>query len=114
MRALKFQCVTCYDVLTRPVVRAAHVHADASSWAEGLRPAVQAEWLCDCYRLRVHDDAHYGAGYLHGPSHPAATPTSVLQDFFVFCKLAVANRLVPRDWQWGVFLQHASEALPYA
>jgi hypothetical protein len=29
-------------------------------WAAGLTPAKQHEWLTDCYRMRVDDDAVYG------------------------------------------------------
>lgn len=31
-----------------------------SDWSQGLSPDQQAEWLVDCYRMRVDDDYAWG------------------------------------------------------
>jgi len=33
-----------------------------AAWAQGLKPDKQAEWLVDCYRMRLDDDYVYGGG----------------------------------------------------
>jgi len=33
-----------------------------AAWAQGLKPDKQAEWLVDCYRMRLDDDYAYGGG----------------------------------------------------
>jgi hypothetical protein len=65
----------------------------------GLSTAKRYEWLIDCYRLRVSDDARWGH-YVHGLYAAVArgpgTYTRVnviLPDLLVFCKLAVRAKV---------------------
>lgn len=83
----------------------------ASSWAAGLTAKQQAEWLVDCYRMRVDDDYTWGGDCrgLYGGSD-----TDVLEDFLVFCKLAVRNAVVPHNWDWRAFLRVAVNLLKFA
>ncbi|KAG2493057.1 hypothetical protein HYH03_008720 [Edaphochlamys debaryana] len=82
-----------------------------SAWAAGLSPAQRAAWLVDCYRMRVTDDMHGGAGYRHGPAHEHCNRDTILFDFLVFCKLAVKQGVVPPGWDWPAFLAAAEGAV---
>ncbi|KAI7839144.1 hypothetical protein COHA_007147 [Chlorella ohadii] len=84
------------------------------AWAHGLSTEQRYEWLCDCYRMRVDDDYAWGGGNLHGLYAPDASGDSVAEDFLVFCKMAVANGVVPPGWDWARFLQVSAGLLPYA
>ncbi|MEW5311679.1 MAG: hypothetical protein WDW38_003374 [Sanguina aurantia] len=86
----------------------------ASSWAEGLGSAERAEWLVDCYRMRVDDDYVNGGCNLHGLYDPDHTAMTVTLDFAVFCKLALANNVLPDGWDWKVLLSKAGGLLPFA
>ncbi|KAJ3048610.1 hypothetical protein HK097_010386 [Rhizophlyctis rosea] len=83
-------------------------------WLPGLSPSGAAEWFVDCYRLRLDDDMVWGGGNLHGLYDPEATPKSIAADFLVFCKLAVAHKVVPSNFDWSLCLTKAQELLPYA
>ena len=63
-------------------------------WALGLSRAAAAEWLVDCYRMRVDDDVFWAPVYLHGLAAPDTSPAIVVNDFLVFAKLAVRHRYV--------------------
>ena len=82
------------------------------AWMNGLDEEKQRAWLVDCYRLRVDDDYALG-GQFHG-LYAEATPTGLVQDFLVFCKLAVARGVVPRAWAWAPFLKVAAAELLYS
>lgn len=86
-----------------------------SAWARGLSPAMQHEWLVDCYRMRVDDDYAWGGGELRG-LYAAATGGggSIWKDFLVFCKLAVRRQAIPHEWDWCRFLATAEGLLRYA
>ena len=86
-------------------------------WARGLTAEQQREWLTDCYRMRVDDDAVWGGGNLHGlyaASDRGGGPNMIADDFLVFCKLAVKQKCVPAEWNWPAFLTKARQLLPYA
>lgn len=85
-----------------------------ASWAVGLAPAQQFEWLTDCYRMRVDDDYCWGGDNLHGLYDPDSTNLTIMADFLVFCKLAVLNKVIPRGWNWSQFLSTAAKLNPYA
>ncbi|GAB4817278.1 hypothetical protein N2152v2_004324 [Parachlorella kessleri] len=86
-----------------------------AAWATGLSQAKRYEWLVDCYRMRIDDDYVYGGGNLHGLYDPDATKETVVQDFLVFCKLAVLHEVIPQQgWSWPDCLGHATQELPYA
>mmetsp|Transcript_41369 Transcript_41369/g.69199 ORF Transcript_41369/g.69199 Transcript_41369/m.69199 type:complete len:268 (-) Transcript_41369:348-1151(-) len=85
-----------------------------ATWANGLSPDKQYEWLCDCYRMRMDDAYCWGGGELRGVMNPEATPESVSTELFVFCKLAVKNKVVPPHWNWEAFLAKAIGLVIYA
>lgn len=84
-----------------------------SSWAIGLSPAEQHEWLIDCYRMRVDDMMHYGMGCV-GLYSSDAEAKDVVEDFFVFCKLALKNEIIPNGWDWKAFIETGEDLLAYA
>jgi MYND finger len=85
-----------------------------SSWSDGMTPAKQREWLVDCYRLRVDNDYAIGGGNMHGLYALDEDPQTVVDDFMVFCHLAVEHWVIPLDWDWPAFLQCARTLLGYA
>lgn len=87
---------------------------DPSDWARGLPPAKQAEWLVDCYRMRVDDDYCWGGGYLHGLYDMDTSEEMIAEDFLIFCKLAIQNSVLPAGWSWAKCLDEAAKLLPYA
>lgn len=87
-------------------------------------------WLVDAYRCRLDDDMQRGR--LRGLCEPGATAASIMLDFFVFCKLALANGVAPPEgfilgsqdadqfglgetegwaWSWDAFLRMARSSL---
>jgi hypothetical protein len=60
------------------------------------------------------DDAYCWGGELRGVMNPEATPESVSTELFVFCKLAVKNKVVPPNWKWEAFLAKAIGLVIYA
>jgi hypothetical protein len=49
----------------RPVAREGGRAAAANAgWADAMSGSNQAEWLVDCYRLRLQDDSDYGGEHL--------------------------------------------------
>lgn len=86
-----------------------------SAWASGLSPALQREWLVDCYRMRVDDDYAWGGGKLRGLyAASCGDGGDVALDFLTFCKLAVRKNVVPKGWDWAAFLQTAKGLLRFA
>ena len=79
-----------------------------------MEQAKQLSWFVDCYRMRVDDDYALGGCYLHGLYSQPTSPSKILRDFLVFCKLALARDVVPAGWRWGPCLQQAGEDLGYA
>ena len=63
-------------------------------------PAKKGEWLVDCYRMRVHDEMQW-AGRGRGMFILNADEEDVIDDFLVFCKLAVQSGVIKRDWHWN-------------
>eukprot|EP00884_Botryococcus_braunii_P016910 jgi/Botrbrau1/3902/Bobra.0183s0123.1 len=84
-----------------------------NAWAKGLPPAEQREWLVDCYRMRV-DDTMVWRGECVGLYSGDGEKGTVLLDFLVFCRLAVAHDVVPRNWDWPAFLTVAECLLCFA
>lgn len=86
-----------------------------AGWALGLPKEKQYEWFVDCYRMRVDDDYCWGGGHLHGLYNvDGASAGSVVVDFLLFCKLAVARGAVPTPWSWSKCLDVAAKLLMYA
>ncbi len=88
----------------------------ACGWATRISPAKRHEWLADCYRLRLDDDATHGGPYLHGlysTDKAEASAWGVWFDFLIFCKMVDRSRSVPARWDWKDFLTVAATLLPY-
>ncbi|KAK3270815.1 hypothetical protein CYMTET_20805 [Cymbomonas tetramitiformis] len=83
-------------------------------WANGLSRDDRYEWLTDCFRMRMDDLYCWGGGELRGVMDPEATPKSVSEEFWIFSKLAVKNKVLPEVWDWKAFLTKASGLVPYA
>jgi hypothetical protein len=45
---------------------------------------------------------------------PEATKDTIVQDFLVFCKLAVHHEVIPPGWDWPAFLGKAAGLLGFA
>ncbi|KAG1676762.1 hypothetical protein FOA52_005051 [Chlamydomonas sp. UWO 241] len=90
-----------------------------SEWANGLEGDAMYEWFVDCYRLRLDQEAKYGAvrGLYAVPFNrdPAFRCKDVVaHDFFLFCKLAVGTRALPLqsgEWDWDALMGPASSLL---
>eukprot|EP00960_Hanusia_phi_P026775 746460-Hanusia_phi.AAC.1 len=86
---------------------------DPRAWAKGLSPKEQRTWLVDCYRMRADDDYVWGGCNMHGLYHMSGKQP-IVEDFLVFCKLAVERQVIPAEWDWKKFLATAKDLLPYA
>lgn len=85
------------------------------SWAAGLAGSKRYGWLVDAYRMRVSDDYQHGGGKQNGINDPAATSATVVEDFLLFCKMAVAHGVIPsKGWDWAALLAAAARQLPHA
>ena len=87
---------------------------DPSGWAVGLDPKKQREWLVDCYRMRLDDDYAWGGDIRGGSLYDQSSPDEIVQDFLVFCRLALEQGAIPEGWNWPKFLATAVDLLPYA
>jgi len=67
---------------------------DPGSWLNSVKKDHE-EWFVDCYRMRCHDDHHWGAGNDHGIFIPDNKAQELVGDFLVFVKLAVKNKMLP-------------------
>jgi hypothetical protein len=61
------------------------------AWAKGLKGSAAAEWLVDCYRMRVDDDFVWSGGMQRGLYHPNCTAGLLALDFFIFARLATLH-----------------------
>lgn len=86
----------------------------ASGWATGLTQKEQYEWFSNCYQMRCDDDYAWGGCYLHGPYDPDATPESIVNDFLVFCTLAIRAKTIPQGWDWKAYLKSAPDYIVFA
>jgi len=84
---------------------------DPSSWSVGLTSSQQQEWLVDCYRLRV-DDEYVWSGNI-GPLYGDCNVKDLIQDFLLFCRLAMEQEVIPQVWCWTEFLTVAGRLLHY-
>lgn len=82
----------------------AAIHGTAMSLCSGVHPRLQ------------HHHLHVtpAGGQLRGLYDPDSTTESILEDFLLFCKLAVMHSVVPPGWSWSKFLTAAAKLLPYA
>eukprot|EP00178_Gracilaria_changii_P003310 TRINITY_DN1487_c0_g1_i1.p2 TRINITY_DN1487_c0_g1~~TRINITY_DN1487_c0_g1_i1.p2 ORF type:complete len:588 (-),score=78.18 TRINITY_DN1487_c0_g1_i1:4154-5917(-) len=79
-----------------------------NSWCNGLEQEKQYEWLVDCYRMRLDDEYCWQGNKRHGSLYdPDHTSDTIVLDFLVFCKLAVARGALPDVWEWRTFLHVA-------
>lgn len=72
------------------------------------------EWFVDCYRMRVDDDYAHGGGNTHGLYDIDGSGQDILQDFLIFCKMAVQHGVLPRGWDWSKLIAPAVKLLVYA
>eukprot|EP00878_Enallax_costatus_P046018 GHUV01055589.1.p1 GENE.GHUV01055589.1~~GHUV01055589.1.p1 ORF type:complete len:247 (+),score=23.26 GHUV01055589.1:79-819(+) len=96
-----------------------------SGWARSLSPQQQAEWLVDCYRIRLDDEYENKAmsgqfgrdgiktrGLYDSNFHfPEEAKSTIAEDFLIFCKLAVQRAVIPPSW--ALFLDTAARLLPH-
>eukprot|EP00798_Chlamydomonas_sp_ICE-L_P001070 gene1070-3929_t len=73
------------------------------AWATNLAPRAAAEWFIDCYRMRLDDGVVYGCSR-RGLYNPDCTYIEVVEDFLVFCHLAVDTGSLPANWDWDLSL----------
>eukprot|EP00914_Ancora_sagittata_P010504 GHVO01020304.1.p1 GENE.GHVO01020304.1~~GHVO01020304.1.p1 ORF type:complete len:227 (-),score=37.46 GHVO01020304.1:66-746(-) len=86
----------------------------ANAWSLGLSNKQKYEWFTDCYRMRVDDLYVWSGGQLVGLYDPDATPLSVVTHFWIFCKMAVNQAVVPKDWKWKKLMDVAGKDLQFA
>jgi tetratricopeptide (TPR) repeat protein len=88
---------------------------NSAAWAEGLDSIKKYEWFVDCYRMRC-DDIYAYQGEFVGiyQAYADGNKFSVLEDFLVFCKMAVRNKVIPEKWDWKSFIEASLKLLPYA
>ena len=79
----------------------------------GLSPAIQKEWLVDCYRLRLADERYWQYRNRPGSLYDQSGAQDILQDFLVFCCLAKRRGVFPDDWNWSEFLVVAARLLAF-
>lgn len=82
-------------------------------WAKGLTKSAAAEWLVDCYRMRVDDDFAWGSGRMRGLYHPDCNPSLMALDFFIFAKLATLHCVTPVPFDWLPVIKKAGSLLPF-
>ncbi|KAI0560490.1 Tetratricopeptide repeat containing protein [Gracilaria domingensis] len=91
-----------------------HVDRPRNAWSSKLGQRERYEWLADCYRMRVDDEYSYmddvRSGSIYDPGHSA---DSIMVDFLIFCKLAVARDVLPSEWDWSEFLNLAANNLKF-
>lgn len=77
-----------------------------------------AEWIVDCYRMRVNDDVEWGSMKVHGitqiafqtedmngPQLSKKEKTFIItKDFLFFLKLAVRNQVMPESFPYPLCL----------
>ena len=106
-------------------VSAAVGHADSGNapssslaWMASFdSAALRHSWLIDVYRTRVDDDRQRDDGTPHGLADPNCSAASIVLDFLIFCRLAVARGVVPAAgshegativagaaWDWAVLV----------
>ena len=56
------------------------------------------------------EEIYIGGGSLYDQS----SPDEIVQDFLVFCRLALEQGVIPEGWNWAKFLATALDLLPYA
>jgi len=87
---------------------------DPSSWSVGLTSSQQQEWLVDCYRLRVDDEYVWSGNIRPGTLYGDCNVKDLVQDFLLFCRLAMEQKVIPPVWCWAEFLTVAGRLLPFA
>jgi hypothetical protein len=87
----------------------------ASAWQNGLGEKEKAEWLVDCYRMRLDDEYVY-MGCLRSVYEPNNREQDVINEFLQFCVMAVRNKVVrlSSSFPWKLCLEKARELLSFA
>ena len=90
--------------------------SDKASWWNRLRPEDRYEWLVNCYQMRVDDDYAWG-GNLRGLYDCSGDPDrrDIARDFFVFCRFAKENGVLPKEgFEWRPLIKRAKKLLGFA
>lgn len=90
-----------------------HAPPDPAAWAVGMKKAEMYEWFVDCYRMRIDDMYVWGGGTLNG-LYNEASGLCIVEDFAVFCRLAVRNNVIPAGFAWSKATRVAAKLLPFA
>jgi tetratricopeptide (TPR) repeat protein len=87
-----------------------------SSWADGLELNKKYDWLIDCYRMRCDDVSKYQGNLvgIYREELVDGKKYGILEDFLVFCKLAVLNKVIPSKWNWKTLLEIAVDSIQSA
>ena len=89
-----------------------HSLNDKQSWFHQLGGGDRAaEWIVDCYRMRVDDDAVYGATFrgmyaISDDDDVIEQALDLTKDFLLFFKLAVKQQVVPDHFPYASCLRH--------
>ena len=88
-----------------------------ASWWDGLKPEDRYEWLVNCYQMRVDDDYAWGGNlrglYDCGGGDPDRG--DIARDFFVFCRFAKDNGVLPEEgFEWRPLIERAKKLLGFA
>ena len=85
---------------------------DRAGWAKNLSPDKAAEWFVDCFRMCMDDDQTWTAAGKYG--FYFTDDQEKLQEFLIFCKLAVQNNVAPSTLSWAMVLDKALDLIGYA
>eukprot|EP00929_Paragymnodinium_shiwhaense_P007069 TRINITY_DN111029_c0_g1_i1.p1 TRINITY_DN111029_c0_g1~~TRINITY_DN111029_c0_g1_i1.p1 ORF type:complete len:682 (-),score=106.08 TRINITY_DN111029_c0_g1_i1:32-2077(-) len=94
----------------QPLSEDVSVEEGSSSWCGDLKTKDRYELFVDCYRLRLEADC-VGGPEARGIYAEDAKKGTILEDWTVFCKLAVSREILPKDWSWEAALNIAVERL---
>lgn len=91
---------------------------DKASWWKAIKAGDRYEWLVNCYQMRVDDDYAWG-GNLRGLYDSSASGegpdrVDIARDFYVFCRMAKENGVLPREFKWRPFIEKAKKLLGFA
>jgi hypothetical protein len=84
-----------------------------ATWSIGLSKKEQAEWLIDCYRMRV-DDIYVHTGELQGIYNPDSTAKDIFLDFLLFNVLSEKRFAFPDEFDFQSYFSFAKKNLFFA
>jgi hypothetical protein len=81
-----------------------------ATWAIGLSKKEQAEWLIDCYRMRI-DDIYVNTGDLLGHYNPNNSAKDIFIDFLLFNVLSEKRLAFPDEFDFKSYFSFAKKGL---